>query len=124
MLSKVIDYIKPAGQQAGTPLAVQPLCDGGYSVTNTDLVADGSGRSSETGVAIRYSIRTGVYKINLKFKGPSADIAQVNGLVSAFTQEVKFWYAGAWQIANFYPGDRTLTDNGEIAELSVNLVEI
>ena len=124
MISKVIDYIKPAGQQAGTPLAVQPLRDGGYIVTNTDLVADGSGRSAETGVAIRYPIRTGVFKISLKFKGLPTDIAQVNGLVSAFAQEVKFWYAGAWQIVNFYPGDRTLTDNGEIAELSVNLVEI
>lgn len=123
MISKVIDYIKPTGQQAGTPLAVQPLRDGGYSVTHTDLVAEGSGRSAETGVAIRYPVRS-AYKISLKFKGLSADIAQVNGLVSAFAQEVKFWYAGAWQIANFYPGDRTITDNGEIAELSVNLVEI
>ena len=124
MLSKVIDYIKPVGQQTGTALAIQPLRDGGYSIICTDLLADGSGRSAETGDAMRYPIRTGVFKINLKFKGPSADIAQVNGLVSAFTQEVKFWYAGAWETAIFYPSDRNITDKGDIAELSVNLIQL
>lgn len=123
MLSTVIEYIKPAGQQSGTALAVQPLYDGGYSVIHSDLVAEGSGRSAETGVAIRYPVRT-VYKISLKFKGTSAEIAQVNGLVSAFSQEVKFWYSGAWRTANFYPSDRTMNDKGDIAELSVNLIQI
>lgn len=120
----VIEYIKPAGQQTGTALATQPLRDGGYSVICSDLLADGSGRSSETGVALRYAVRKGVFKINLKFKGKSADIAQVNGLVSAFSQEVRFWYAGAWHIGNFYPSDRNMIDNGFTAELTVNLIEI
>ena len=118
-----IEYIKPAGQQQGTALAVQPLRDG-YNVICSDLLADGSGRSAETGAVIRYSIRTNVYKINLKFKGKSSDIAQVNGLVSAFTQEVKFWHSGAWHVANFYPSDRNMNDNGQTAELSVNLIQL
>lgn len=120
----VIEYIKPAEQQTGTALATQPLRDGGYSVTCSDLLADGSGRSAETGIALRYPVRKGVFKLNLKFKGKSADIAQVDGLVSAFTQEVKFRYAGEWYIRNFYPSDRNMNDNGMTADLSVNLIEI
>lgn len=120
----VIEYIKPAGQQMGTALATQPLRDGGYNVICSDLLADGSGRSAETGIALRYAVRKGVYKLNLKFKGKSTEIAQVNGLVSAFSQEVKFWHAGAWHIKNFYPSDRNMNDNGMTADLSVNLIEI
>lgn len=106
-----------------TALAVQPLRDG-YNVICSDLLADGSGRSAETGAAMRYSIRNNVYKINLKFKGPSADIAQVNGLVSAFTQTVKFLHAGSYHTADFYPSDRNMNDNGMTAELSVNLIQL
>lgn len=120
----VIEYIKPVGHQTGEALATQPLRDGGYNVICSDLLAEESGRSVETGVTMRYPVRKSVFKINLKFKGKSADIAQVNGLVSAFTQEVKFWYAGTWCIKNFYPSDRNMNDNGMTADLSVNLIEI
>lgn len=106
-----------------TTLAVQPLSDG-YSVTCSDLLADGSGRSAETGAVMRYPIRRNVYKINLKFKGKSADIAQVNALVSEFTQTVKFLHAGEYHTANFYPSDRNMNDKGLIAELSVNLIQL
>ena len=101
----------------GTQLAVQPLSDG-YSVICSDLLAEGSGRSTETGKALRYPIRTNTYKLTLKFKGESAEIAQVNSLVSAFTQTVVFLHNGS------YPSDRTTVDNGFTAELSVNLIEI
>lgn len=107
----------------GTALATQPLITG-YTVLTSDLVAEGSGRSAETGTAIRYLIRQGVFKLNLKFKGRSADIAQVAGLVSAFTQTVRFNYAGTTYEVSMYPGDRTLSDNGMTAELSVNLIQI
>lgn len=107
----------------GTVPTVQPLING-FSVIRSDLLADGSGRSAETGTAIRYLIRKGVFKLNLKFKGRSADIAQVAGLVEAFTQTVRFNYAGTTYEVNMYPGDRTLNDNGMIAELSVNLIQI
>lgn len=107
----------------GTALAVQPLI-GSYAVTASDLLSDGSGRSSETGTAIRYLVRKDTYKLVLKFKGTSAEIAQVNSLVSLFTQHVKFHYCGMTIETDMYPGDRNVSDNGEIAELSVNLIEI
>lgn len=107
----------------GTALAVQPLRDG-YSAVTSDLLADGSGRSAETGVPIRYLVRKNVFKLNLKFKGRSADIAQVCELVSAFTQTVTFLYCGTYHTADFYPSDRTLNDNGITAELSVNLIQL
>lgn len=107
----------------GTVPAVQPLRDG-YGVVRSDLLADGSGRSSETGTAIRYLIRQGLFKLNLKFKGSIAEINQVNGLVSSYTQAVIFNYLGERFTVQMYPGDRTVTDNGYTAELTVNLVQI
>ena len=107
----------------GTQPAVQPLSDG-YSAVLSDLLADGSGRSTETGRALRYPIRRNVYKLTLKFKGLSSEIAQVNELVSAFTQTVVFLFGGNYVTAQMYPSDRTMSDNGFTAELSVNLVEI
>lgn len=107
----------------GIQPAVQPLI-GGYSVIRSDLLADGSGRSTETGAALRYPVRLGTYKINLKFKGLMADISQVNDLVSAFTQSVVFLDGEKYVTANFYPSDRNFINKGLISELSVNLIEI
>lgn len=107
----------------GESLAVQPLRDG-YNVITSDLLSDGSGRSAETGEAIRYLIRKDAFKLNLKFKGTVEEIAQVNGLVSRFTQTVKFNYLGTSYAVKMYPGDRSLNDNGLTAELSVNLIQI
>ena len=107
----------------GVAPAVQPLRDS-YSVVTSDLLADGSGRSAETGAAIRFLIRAGVFKLNLKFKGSLAEIAQVKGLVSAFTQTVVFRYLGGEYTVTMYPGDRSFVDNGFTAELSVNLVQL
>lgn len=107
----------------GESLAVQPLRDG-YNVITSDLLADGSGRSAETGEAIRYLIRKDTFKLNLKFKGTVEEIAQVNGLVSRFTQTVKFNYLGASYTVKMYPGDRNVVNNGMTAELSVNLIQI
>lgn len=107
----------------GKALAVQPLRDG-YQVTKSDLLASGSGRSAETGAAIRYPIRLGTYKLSLKFKGTSEEIAQVDSLVSRFEQRVKFTYCGQIIEKLMYPSDRNLNDNGFTAELSVNLIEI
>lgn len=103
--------------------ALQPLKDG-YQVTESDLLADGSGRSAETGKVLRYPIRLRVYKISLKFKGKTKDVAQVAELVSGFEQEVAFNYLGQKITTRMYPSDRTFTDNGLISELSVNLIEI
>lgn len=107
----------------GESLAVQPLCEG-YQVTKSDLLSSGSGRSAETGKALRYPIRTGTYKLSLKFKGTSAEIAQVESLVSRFEQKVKFTYCQQTIETLMYPSDRNLNDNGFTAELSVNLIEI
>lgn len=107
----------------GIQPAVQPLKNG-YTVTKSDLLAEGSGRSSETGKVIRYPIRLGTYKLTLKFKGLSSEIASVDTLVSSFTQTVVFLSGGEYVTASMYPNDRTLVDNGITAELSVNLIEI
>lgn len=107
----------------GTAPAVQPLRDG-YGVVTSDLLSDSSGRSAETGQTIRYLIRSGVFKLNLKFKGTVQEIAQVKTLVSSFTQSVKFNYLGTDYTVSMYPGDRTVTSNGYTAELSVNLIQI
>lgn len=107
----------------GTALAVQPLRDG-YQVTKSDLLASGSGRSAETGTALRYPVRLGTYKLNLKFKGTSAEITQVDLLVSKFEQTVRFTYCGQTVEKRMYPSDRSFNDNGFTAELSVNLIEI
>lgn len=107
----------------GETLAVQPLSDG-FSVTRSDLISDGSGRSAETGRAIRYPVRLGAYKLSLKFKGSAEAIASVNELVSAFEQEVEFLDGTEYVTANMYPGDRSIKSNGFTSELSVNLIEI
>lgn len=107
----------------GTALAVQPLHDG-FGVIKSDLLADNSGRSAETGKTIRYLIRRGVFKLNLKFKGSVAEIAQVEGLVSGFTQTVCFNYLGQSYTVSMYPGDRNVISNGYTAELTVNLIQI
>lgn len=107
----------------GEPLAVQPLINGGYNVITSDLLADGSGRSAETGEAIRYLIRKNMFKLNLKFKGEIEEISQVNSLVSRFTQTVKFNYLGTLYTVKMYPGDRNLVCGEFTAELSVNLIQ-
>lgn len=108
----------------GEPLAVQPLINGGYNITTSDLLADGSGRSAETGEAIRYLIRKNTFKLSLKFKGELEQIAQVNSLVSQFTQTVKFNYLGTFHTVKMYSGDRSLVCGEFTAELSVNLIQI
>lgn len=107
----------------GVQPAVQPLRDG-YSVIRSDLLSDGSGRSAETGKALRYPVRLGTYKLTLKFKGAAEDIAQVNDLVSAFEQTVVFLDGTEYVTKTMYPGDRNLKSNELTAELSVNLIEI
>lgn len=107
----------------GVALAVQPTRDG-YQAVRSDLLGGSSGRSAETGTAIRYPVRLGVYKLTLKFKGTLTEIQQVDTLVSRFSQTVVFLYCGTYVTATMYPSDRTLTSNGFTAELSVNLIEV
>lgn len=107
----------------GKELPVQPLTDG-FSVTKSDLISGGSGRSAETGKALRYPVRLGTYKLSLKFKGSTEKIAAVDKLVSSFEQEVVFLDGTEYVTANMYPGDRNIKNNGFVSELSVNLIEI
>lgn len=106
----------------GEPLAVQPLRDS-YATTKSDLLSSSSGRSSETGVSIRYLVRKNVRKLNLKFKGTISEISAVDRLVSSFSQTVVFMEGGSAVTCQMYPGDRNYSDNGYTAELSVNLIE-
>lgn len=113
----------------GVEPAIQPLRDG-YQVLRSDLLSDSSGRSAETGKAMRYMVRQNTFKINLKFKGPADDIKQVETLVSQNSYEVEFldgtsggqpvYISGHY----FYPSDRTVVYTGFLGELSVNLIEI
>lgn len=107
----------------GEKPAVQPLRDG-YNVIKSDLLSDGSGRSAETGEAIRYLVRKDTFKLNLKFKGTVEEIAQVDNLVSRFTQTVKFNHLGETFTLKMYPNDRNVVSNGVTAELSVNLIQV
>ena len=113
----------------GVQPAVQPLRDG-YQVLRSDLLSDGSGRSAETGKAIRHMIRPNTFKLILKFKGPSDAIKQVETLVSQNSYEVEFLdgTSGGQPVYVtghiFYPSDRTVNYTGFMGELSVNLIEI
>lgn len=107
----------------GVQPAVQPLIDG-FTVIKSDLLSDGSGRSAETGKAIRYLVRQNTYKLNLKFKGTVNEIQQVKGLVSQFEQTVVFLDGTEYVTAKMYPSDRNDTSNGYTSELSVNLIEL
>ena len=115
----------------GSTPAAQPLRES-YQVVRSDLVSDGSGRSAETGRVMRYPIRQNTYKLNLKFKGPAADIRQVEGLVSQFSFVVEFFEGDFDQNGDpvyvtghsFYPSDRTAHYSRDMGELSVNLIEI
>lgn len=116
----------------GVQPAVQPLRDG-YSVITSDLLSSGSGRSAETGVTMRYKVREGVYKLQLKFKGKIADVASVYAQIKAFTLVVCFYDAtyaatttedACYPVRSFYSGDATFVPTGDTAELSVNLIEI
>lgn len=107
----------------GQALAVQPLRDS-FAKTESDLLSSSSGRSSETGTAIRYLVRKNVCKLNLKFKGTIPQIKAVETLVSAFTQTVVFVDGGETKTKTMYPGDRSYSDNGFTAELSVDLIEV
>lgn len=110
----------------GIAPAAQPEWNGGYIVTTSDLLSSGSGRSAETGRTIRYKVRGNVYKLQLKFKGLTADIASVYAQIKAFTLTVRFYdpSEGGYVTADFYSGDPSFVPNGDTAELSVNLIEI
>lgn len=118
----------------GVQPAAQPLRKGGYSVITSDLLSSGSGRSAETGKTIRYLTRANTYKLQLKFKGETADIARVYKQIKAFTLVVEFFdpsadvndptYSNDYVTRSFYSGDPSFVPDGEIAELSVNLIEI
>lgn len=108
----------------GIQPAVQPIKDG-YSVIVSDFYGEDSGRTAETGTLIQHPIRLNVFKLSLKFKGISADISAVDDMISGNTTlTVSFLHKGVYAERNFYPSDRNFTDNGEISELSVNLIEI
>lgn len=118
--------MNPIASINGVAPAAQPLSDG-YSVLTSDLVSSASGRSAETGKVLRYLVRANTYKLMLKFKGETADIASVYAQIKAFTLTVCFYdptVTGGYVTADFYSGDPTFTPKGDVAELSVNLIEI
>lgn len=118
----------------GVQPAAQPLIKDGYSIITSDLLSSGSGRSAETGKTIRYLTRANTYKLQLKFKGETSAIASVYKQVKAFTLVVEFCdpaadtsdptYLNGYITRSFYSGDPTFVPDGEVAELSVNLIEI
>jgi hypothetical protein len=112
----------------GTSLPRAPQSPNGYSVTTSDLDSDSSGRSAETGKLIRYTIRKGIYKIALSFRGPAADIRAIRDIIAPNSLTVVFWDIDRWQTATMYVSDRStklLPVPGQSGwfDLSFNLIE-
>lgn len=112
----------------GTALPIDPIINNGFSVTTSDLDSEASGRSAETGILLRYVVRSGVYKISLSFRGQASDIAAVRTLVSPALLHVVFWDLTEWKEADMYVSDRSVKllpvvgQNGWY-DLSFNLIE-
>lgn len=112
----------------GQALPRQPSSPNGYSVTVSDLDSSSSGRSAETGVLLRYTIRQGVYKISLSFRGPAADIRAIRELIAPASLTVVFWDIDRWQTAAMYVSDRStkmlpVPELNGWYDLSFNLIE-
>lgn len=111
----------------GVALPIQPNVDG-YNVTTSDLDSDSSGRSTETGILLRYIIRQGIYKIELSFRGKSTDIRTIKDMVSSSSLSVKFWDIDRWITKTMYCSDRSqkllpVPDSNGWYDFSFSLIE-
>lgn len=104
---------------------------GGYTVTKSDLYADSTGRSAESGVMLAYLIRKDVYSIELEYVGKAPQIREIEQLFAGASRQyqVTFLDNDQYVTAAMYPSDRVKTTdvivNGEhYMQLTLSLVQI
>ena len=109
---------------------LQPAKEG-YTVTKSDLYADSTGRSAETGVMLAYLIRRDVYSLALEYVGKAPQIREIEQLFAGASRQyqVTFLDNDQYVTANMYPSDRTKTTtvivgNDIYMKLSVSLVQL
>lgn len=109
---------------------LQPAKEG-YTVTKSDLYADSTGRSAESGVMLAYLIRRDVYSLALEYVGKAPQIREIEQLFAGASRQyqVTFLDNNQYVTANMYPSDRTKTTtvivgNDIYMKLSVSLVQL
>ncbi|WP_303824470.1 hypothetical protein [Ruminococcus flavefaciens] len=109
---------------------LQPAKEG-YTVTKSDLYADSTGRSAESGVMLAYLIRRDVYSLALEYVGKAPQIREIEQLFAGASRQyqVTFLDNDQYVTANMYPSDRTKTTtvivgNDIYMKLSVSLVQL
>jgi len=98
-------------------------------ITRSDLYADSTGRSAETGKLLQYPVREGIYSIDLEYLGTDSEIKDMERLISGTQFTVCFLYNGVEVTAVMYPSDRVneteiILDNQGRHRLSFTLVEV
>lgn len=111
----------------GTAPAIEPV-QNGYKLTKSDLYSDSTGRSAETGIMIRYLIRSNVVSIELQYEGTESQISSIEALYSSGTLSVQYRDNGSYYTKNFYPSDRvkdveSLRSSGRV-RFTVSLIEL
>lgn len=103
----------------------------GYNLTKSDLYADSSGRSAETGTMLPYLIRKDVHSIELTYVGTAAQIAEIEGIFAGTLRQytVTFLDNDQYISAVMYPSDRTKSTEVIIQgvpymQMTVSLVEL
>lgn len=109
---------------------LQPAKEG-YTVTKSDLYADSTGRSAESGVMLAYLIRRDVYSLALEYVGKAPQIREIEQLFAGASRQyqVTFLDNDQYVTANMYPSDRTKTTTAIVGndiymKLSVSLVQL
>lgn len=109
---------------------LQPVKEG-YTVTKSDLYADSTGRSAESGVMLAYLIRRDVYSLALEYVGKAPQIREIEQLFAGASRQyqVTFLDNDQYVTANMYPSDRTKTTTAIVGndiymKLSVSLVQL
>lgn len=109
---------------------LQPAKEG-YTVTKSDLYADSTGRSAESGVMLTYPIRRDVYSLALEYVGKAPQIREIEQLFAGASRQyqVTFLDNDQYVTANMYPSDRTkattaIVGNDIYMKLSVSLVQL
>jgi hypothetical protein len=98
-------------------------------ITRSDLYADSTGRSAETGRLLQYPVREGIYSIDLEYLGTDTEIKDMERLISGTQLTVHFLYNGDEVTAIMYPSDRVnetekILNNQGRHRLSFTLVEV
>ena len=95
-----------------------------YSVNQSDLYSDSSGRSGDM---ILYLVRENVYSLELEFVGTASQIRYIKSLLSGGDYPVEFLDEGNYITRDMYASDRKTeplgTPKNRKYRLSFNLIE-